>query len=194
MTIRSPRPTSIARRRAAMLLAGLAGVTALAAGCGGSSGSGSTSAGASSPPAPAATTSGAVVSTAKTPLGTILVDSKGKTIYVFAIDKPGQSKCMATCLAYWPAVTAPAAMTSVSGVTAKLGVLDRPEGTKQLTVAGYPVYTFAGDSGPGKTTGQGKNLSGGLWWVVSPTGAWIKAMPAAHAPAPSTSSGGGYGY
>jgi predicted lipoprotein with Yx(FWY)xxD motif len=68
-------------------------------------------------------------------------------------------------------VTAPTTIpTSVPGVTAKLGSFTRPDGKKQLTIDRLPVYTFSGDSGPGKTSGQGKNLNGGLWWVVSPAG------------------------
>jgi len=57
----------------------------------------------------------------------------------------------------------------------------------QLTVNGWPMYTYAGDAAAGDATGQGKNLSGGLWWVVDPSGAWVKK-------AASTSSGGKGGY
>jgi predicted lipoprotein with Yx(FWY)xxD motif len=110
---------------------------------------------------------------------------------MFAADTPGHSACEGSCLQYWPVVRAPASLpASIPGVTAKVGVLDRPDGTKQLTVAGWPVYTFAGDSGPGATAGQGKNASGGLWWVLSPDGKIIKGSGSA-----TTSAGtrGGYG-
>jgi predicted lipoprotein with Yx(FWY)xxD motif len=52
-------------------------------------------------------------------------------------------------------------------VTGQLGVITREDGTSQLTVAGHPLYTFAGDTAPGQTNGQGKTLDGGLWTVAS---------------------------
>jgi predicted lipoprotein with Yx(FWY)xxD motif len=127
--------------------------------------------------------------TSSSSLGQVLTDSAGKTIYRFAIDSPGHSACTGTCLQYWPPVPAPASLpSSVDGVTAKLGSITRPDGTKQLTVAGYPVYTYASDKAAGDTTGQGLNLSGGLWWVISPAGAEVTTSPSA-----STGGLGGYG-
>ena len=128
--------------------------------------------------------------TVSTPLGSVLTDSAGKTIYRFAIDSAGKSACTGTCLQYWPAVPAPASVpASVEGVSAAIGSITRPDGTKQLTVAGFPVYTYAADAGPGSTAGQGKNLSGGLWWVVSTTGAQNTASPSS---TPTDGGGGGY--
>ena len=135
-----------------------------------------------------AASSGALASVTSTPLGSILVDSAGKTIYFFAIDSPNHSACTGACLSYWPIVTAPTTIpTSVPGVTAKLGSFTRPDGKKQLTIDSLPVYTFSGDSGPGKTSGQGTNFFGGRWWVVSPAG-----MPITSGGQPSSSSRGGY--
>jgi predicted lipoprotein with Yx(FWY)xxD motif len=152
------------------LLAGGVGILLLAAACGGSSG---TAAPASSGAATAAARSTAV-STATTAPGKILVDTKGRTMYAFAADSKGKSNCTGTCLQYWPAVPAGAKPpTAPAGVSATFGVLHRQGGTTQLTVDGWPMYTYVGDSKPGATTGQGKNLDGGLWWVVSPSGKWI---------------------
>ena len=154
-------------RRWLAMVAAVAAAAALLAAC--SSNSNSNSAGTSA-------TGGAVVSVRSTKLGPILVDSAGKTIYVFAIDSPNHSACTGACLSYWPIVTAPTTIpTSVPGVTAKLGSFTRPDGKKQLTINTLPVYTFSSDSGPGKTSGQGQNLNGGLWWVVSPAGTAIKS-------------------
>jgi predicted lipoprotein with Yx(FWY)xxD motif len=72
-------------------------------------------------------------------------------------------------------------------VTAKLATIKRSDGTSQLTANGYPVYTYVGDSAAGQTNGQGKNISGGLWWVVSSNGSWIKK-----AAATSSRTRGGY--
>ena len=161
-----------ARTRLAILGA-VAAAAALLAACGSSNGMGSGGryGGGGHTSAARTAAGGAVVSVSSTPLGSILVDSAGKTIYFFAIDSPNHSACTGACLSYWPIVTAPTTIpTSVPGVTAKLGSFTRPDGKKQLTIDSLPVYTFSADSGPGKTSGQGKNLNGGLWWVVSPAG------------------------
>jgi predicted lipoprotein with Yx(FWY)xxD motif len=179
-----------ARTLLAMVGATAVGAVLLAA-C--SSNSKSSISGGSQTSAAPAAGGGALVSVTSTPLGSILVDNAGKTIYMFAIDSPNHSACTATCLSYWPIVPAPATMpTSVHGVTAKLGSFTRPDGMKQLTIDSLPVYTFSGDSGPGMTNGQGKNLSGGLWWVVSPAGTSITSGGQPSSSAPSSSSGRGY--
>jgi len=73
-------------------------------------------------------------------------------------------------------VAAPEALpASLPGVPAELGSTTRTDGTKQLTVAGHPVYTFQGDSAPGQTNGNGITLNGGLWTVVSPQGSSLAA-------------------
>lgn len=147
----------------------------------------------------------AVLRTESTGVGTILVDAHGQAVYMFTADTPGHSACTGTCLTYWPIVPAPATMpTSMGSVSAKLGVLVRPDGTRQLTVDGRPVYTYAADTNPGSVNGQGANLSGGLWWALSPDGSLDKAVAGAQpspamssnpapsvAPSKSTSTGGG---
>lgn len=115
---------------------------------------------------------GKAVSAQPTSLGTILVDGKGRTVYVFANDKTTASTCTGACAAEWPAVPAPATLpASLPGVTGALGMTTGLEASHQLTVSGHPVYTFSGDSAPGQTHGQGINLNGGIWTVVSPSGA-----------------------
>ena len=137
---------------------------ALSSGCGSSDGS------SGSGPTPPAT--GDAVSAQATSLGMILVDGKGKTVYVFANDKTDQSTCTGACSTDWPPVAAPAQLpSSLPGVTGTVGTTTRTDGSHQLTVAGHPVYTFSGDSSPGQTSGQGITLNGGLWTVVLPTGA-----------------------
>lgn len=191
-----------ARRKRFWFAVGTLAAAGLLAACGSSSGGGSSPAAAGTTPA----SSGAAVSTASTPVGTILVNSSGMAMYVFAADSPGHSNCTGSCLTYWPPVPAPASMSiAPAGVTAKLGVLKRTDGTSQLTVNGWPVYTYVGDSSPGAISGQGTNLSGGQWWVVSPSGAKITstsgsgsgAASSTPTPTPSSSStkssGGGWG-
>jgi predicted lipoprotein with Yx(FWY)xxD motif len=130
-----------------------------------------------------------LLQTEKSPVGTILVDKKGRTVYVFMADKKGVSNCTGQCLQYWPAVVAPARLpTSLPGVTGKLGVIVRKDdGTRQLTMNGWPLYLYAGDTKPGMIAGQGSNGGGALWWVVGPNGKKItKALPSASA-SPSAS-------
>src|SRR4051794_14009513 len=130
------------RRWIAVPLA-LAAIT-VAAACGGGSG-GSSGSSATSAPAPTAT--GDLLSTAKTSLGTILVDGNGLTVYHFANDTSTASTCVDACAADWKPVVAPASLpSSLPGVTGALGSTTRADGTLQLTVAGHPVYTFVGDT------------------------------------------------
>jgi predicted lipoprotein with Yx(FWY)xxD motif len=174
------KPGTIRRRRRHVGVVGgtAAAVALIAAGC--SNGSGGSSGAAPAPPTP--TASSATVSAQPTSLGTIIVNNKGRTVYVFANDKSSASTCTGACAANWPFVPAPAPLpaplpASLPGVTGKLGTTIRAGGARQLTIAGHPVYTFAGDSAPGQTNGQGVVLDGGLWTVVSPAGA-PEASPA----------------
>lgn len=132
-------------------------------------------------------------------LGTIVVDGKGFTLYRFDMDtsKPSKSNCTGQCAALWPAVPATDA-THVTGIDPKLlGSVAGSGGVKQLTLDGWPLYTYAQDSKAGDTTGQGVL---GTWWAVTPTGAKAKAgggSGGATTSAPATtgtSSGGSYGY
>jgi predicted lipoprotein with Yx(FWY)xxD motif len=155
----------------------------LLAGCAGS-GSSNGSAGSGSGAVPTPTSD--AVSAQMTSLGTVLVDGRGRTVYVFANDGPNKSNCDQSCAVDWPPVAAPTPLPSTApGVTGRLGTAPRPDGSSQLTVAGHPVYRFSGDSAAGQTHGQGITLNGGLWTVVSPAG-----RPEPH-PAGATAPAGG---
>jgi predicted lipoprotein with Yx(FWY)xxD motif len=185
---------SIHVSRSGSRLAGAAGVLAaglLLAACGGGSGdAGSGDAGSASTTTQAGQKAGGgqAVQTGDTEYGDVLVDAHGKTLYVFDADSPGKSTCTGSCLQYWPVAEASGTVSHSSDVTAKLSTITRDDGTTQLTVNGWPAYTYAADSGPGKATGQGTNLSGGLWWVVSPSGSKITTTDDSE-----TGGGGGYG-
>jgi predicted lipoprotein with Yx(FWY)xxD motif len=123
-------------------------------------------------------------------LGDILVDSKGMTLYQFAKDQANVSNCSGGCAAAWPplVVAAGQSPTAGDGVTGKLDVITRQDGSLQVTYNGLPLYYFASDSKPGDTNGQGV---GGVWFVVHPTDAAAAAEPVQ--PAAQPASGGGYG-
>ena len=116
----------------------------------------------------------------------VLVDSKGNTLYWFAIDTSAKSNCSGSCATYWPPVKGP--VTAGSGVTGTLGTITRSDGTKQATYLGHPLYTYVGDKAPGDNKGNGLNISGGVWHEVTVSGG---AAPAAST---SPSTKGGYGY
>ena len=144
-------------------------------------------AGCGSSPGPTATSSqpnntGDAVQVASSSVGPHVDDSAGHALYIFAADTPGHSNCTGSCLTYWPIEPAPATTpTAPAGITATLGVLTRPDGTKQMTIDNRPVYTYSGDSSPGMTSGQGLNASGGLWWLVTPAGHALTSTPTATA-------------
>jgi predicted lipoprotein with Yx(FWY)xxD motif len=180
-----------------------AAVLATAAACGmnsGGSGYGSGSSTGSGSSGSTATGLG----TESTSLGTILTDKAGHTLYGFAADSKGSSNCYGSCATYWPPVVVTGKLPAdPSGVSAKVGEVTRTDGTKQLTIDGWPMYTYVGDTAAGDTKGQGLNLSGGLWWVVGPNGAWIKSpaggtsttgSTSGSSSSPSSSSGGRGGY
>jgi len=179
--------------------AGLAALALAVSACGSSSSSsaasGSTPAAAGSSSAassPAASSSGGTTLDART-IGSqqVLTNSAGLTLYWFAPDTSTTSKCTGSCATYWPPVKGPA--TAGSGVTGTLGTITRPDGTTQATYDGHPLYTYAADTAPGQAKGNGLNVSGGLWYEMTVSGATPAAGAGASASATST-KGGGYGY
>jgi len=159
-------------RRLPLTLALFAVPALIVAGCGGgSSNSSSGSSQSSSTKVPASTAGGATVGVRKTALGTILVDSSGRTLYLFLKDKGDKSACSGACASAWPPLTTTAKPTPAAGLSAaKLGTTMRADGSKEVTYNGHPLYTYAGDAAPGATTGQGLNQFGAPWYVLSPGG------------------------
>lgn len=116
-----------------------------------------------------AATSGTVLSTRSSSLGTIIVDANGMTVYEFGKDTKGAtaSACTGSCAAIWPEVHAGTGTPQVSGVTGTIATITGVDGQKQVTLDGWPLYTFAHDAAPGDTTGQ--NFQN-LWWALTPSG------------------------
>jgi predicted lipoprotein with Yx(FWY)xxD motif len=118
---------------------------------------------------------GTVVSIHKTALGKVLADGRGRTVYLFEKDKNGMSSCNGACLAYWPAVLTSAKPRAGAGVRASLlGRTKRSDGRRQVTYAGHPLYTFAGDTKAGQTTGEGLTDFGAAWDAIAPSGRSIE--------------------
>src|SRR4051794_4445684 len=160
----------LTRTRSAASIGIAAGVAAVTiAGCGGSSHDNSNAA---IGPAPAAKRSApASLRTASSKLGTILVDSRGRTLYLFEADKGTTSKCSGACATVWPPLTAQGKPVAGPGIAAsKLGTTQRRDGTAEVTYNGHPLYTYAGDTAPSQTTGQAKDDFGAEWYALSSAG------------------------
>jgi predicted lipoprotein with Yx(FWY)xxD motif len=177
----------------------LAGGVALLAACGSSSPSTGASGPASSPPSsPAASassgqpsSSAVVIMTRSTSVGTVLTNAKGDTLYWFVIDTPTKSNCTGSCASYWPPVIGKPAAAAGLSLPHGFGTITRSGGQLQATYDGHPLYTYAGDTGPGQVNGNGINASGGKWWAMTPSGATATASSPKPAGS-SSSSGGGY--
>lgn len=126
--------------------------------------------------------SGTVVKTGSSSLGTVLVDSEGMTLYALSAERNGKFICTTSaCLGTWHPLTVPAGSTP-KGEVSSLSTIKRPEGTTQVTYKGEPLYTFAQDTKPGETNGEGfKDV--GTWAAVTTSAASSKGT------APSKSGG-----
>lgn len=113
----------------------------------------------------AATRSSAVLTVSRTPIGYVLANANGYTVYWFAKDPRGGSHpaCTGPCLLAWFPVKGRPVPANGTTLDAKLGCITRPGGVIQATYNGYPLYTFGSDSAPGMTNGNG---SAGAWHVI----------------------------
>ncbi len=107
----------------------------------------------------------AMLTVKKTKIGYVLADANGYTVYWFARDHRGSSHpaCAGQCLQAWPPVKGTAVAAKGVTLDARLGCITRTSGVMQATYNGYPLYTFASDSAPGMTSGNG---SGGVWHII----------------------------
>ena len=153
------------------------------AGCG----SGGSDTGAST--APPKTTNGrpATVGVANSGLGKILVDSQGRTLYLFKKDSGTKSACFGACATNWPPLRAAGKPTVGRGANASIvATTARSDGKPEVTYNSHPLCLFAGDKKPGDTNGQGLTAFGGGWFALSPAGSQVSGQ--------ASSSGGNSGY
>jgi predicted lipoprotein with Yx(FWY)xxD motif len=161
------------RTRALTYLAAAAAVVLMAlagAGCGSASG-GST---ASSGPPKAAQVKQPTLDVSTNRLGEVLVDSKGRTLYLFKKDKGPKSSCFGPCASAWPPVRVNGKSTVAGDAKAsKISTTKRPDGPAQIVYSGHPLYLYQGDDKPGDANGQGVNSWGGRWFALSAGGRQI---------------------
>jgi predicted lipoprotein with Yx(FWY)xxD motif len=122
---------------------------------------------------PPKTTDGApaTLGVANTDLGKILVNTQGRTLYLFKKDTGPRSACTGACAAAWPPLRVTGKPTVGRGTNASmLATTKRSDGNPQVTDNGHPLYLYTGDQKPGDTNGQGLNAFGGGWFAVSASG------------------------
>jgi predicted lipoprotein with Yx(FWY)xxD motif len=145
-------------------------------GCGSSSG-GTTTTGSEAPASESSAPPVKVSAKSLSNLGPVLVDSEGKTLYVFAPDKGKEVTCVSSCASVWPPLKLEEGQKATGSGQVKSSLLGSdpdPEGGEVVTYAGWPLYTYVADTEPGKATGQAVNLNGGYWYVMSAAGKVVK--------------------
>jgi predicted lipoprotein with Yx(FWY)xxD motif len=132
---------------------------------------------------------GTLVALRSTTLGKVLVDARGRTLYMFEKDKHGRSACYGACATYWPPLASSAKPRPGKGVRASLlGVTKRTNGKRQVTYAGHPLYTFIADKRAGDTNGEGLTNFGAPWDAIGASGRAVQPTASS-----SGGTGGGYG-
>ncbi|HEY7722512.1 MAG TPA: hypothetical protein VIB11_11795 [Pedococcus sp.] len=169
----------MAPTRAALLL-----IAALAAGCAAdapttTAGNSPTPSGAS-PPVPSSTSaptsapasrSGITITTGASDFGTMLYDARGQAIYMWEVEKSARPECYGDCAQAWPPVLTEGPPVATGEVAPSLlGTTRREDGALQVTYAGHPLYFYAHES-PHEVKCHNVSTHGGLWWVVTPSGA-----------------------
>lgn len=158
---RTATATTCAAALLATVLAGCSDST------GDTSGDGYGSAASSASPSKAAT----VDTKTASGLGTILVDEKGRTLYLFLADKKNKSNCQGDCAKAWPPLLSKGEAKAGKDVDKKLlGITKRSGGDEQVTYNGHPLYYYAGDKKPGQTNGQNLDQFGAEWYVLNAKG------------------------
>ena len=123
-------------------------------------------------------TSSAAVKTRKiSGLGVVLVNARGRTLYVFMKDARRHVTCTGQCAQYWPPLKWKRSGKPKAGGAARtrlLGLDKNPSGGKVVTYNKWPLYTYAADSAAGQANGENLSLNGGKWYVISPKGKLVK--------------------
>ncbi|MQS14798.1 hypothetical protein F7Q99_21670 [Streptomyces kaniharaensis] len=169
-------------RTALLAVAGAAALTLVAA-CGSDGTSGT-----ASPSSAAASGGPALVAAGSNTLGPIVTDADSNTLYRFDKDPANPPPRTAPVPAHttWPPVPAAEHIRAQGVDSALIGSVTRTDGTKPLTLGGWPLYRYASDAKPGDTKGQGVGCT---WFGSTPTG---KKAPAATPAASAAQSGSGY--
>jgi predicted lipoprotein with Yx(FWY)xxD motif len=111
----------------------------------------------------------------KSGYGSILYDGRGFALYAFTHDPARRSTCFGRCASAWPPYVVSGAPAAGSGAdSALIGTTRRPDGTRQVTYAGRPLYYYVGDRKPGQVLCQNVTEFGGVWLVVRASGSLVR--------------------
>jgi predicted lipoprotein with Yx(FWY)xxD motif len=117
------------------------------------------------------TAGSATVATGHTGLGQIVVDGRGRSLYLFEKDTHGSSACSGLCATYWPPLLTNGKAIAIKGAKASLlGSIRRADGSRQVSYAGHPLYFFSGDARRGQTNGEGLQDFGAGWYALTASG------------------------
>jgi predicted lipoprotein with Yx(FWY)xxD motif len=154
----------------------LAPLVLLVAACGGSG----TSSSSTTAPKSAAENSVVQITTRTLPgVGTVLVNSQGRTLYVYAPDSVKKVTCTGRCASDWPPLAISAGQKPETGGEVRSSLVStdpNPAGGQVVTYAGWPLYLDVDDHSPGTAVGQATYDDGGMWYVISPAGKVIRKM------------------
>jgi predicted lipoprotein with Yx(FWY)xxD motif len=138
---------------------------------------------------------GVKVGVANSGLGRVLIDGRGRTLYLFEKDKHGKSSCAGQCATFWPPLIASGKPLATAGAKASLlGTTKRADGRLQITYNHHPLYSFVKDTNKGQTNGEELDAFGAEWYAISSAGSKVEktdnqSSSSTDYPAPS-----GYGY
>jgi len=166
----------VTRTRPTTLLAGAAAVALSALATGGCGGGGYGDSAGTTPATPAGGHHPTIGAANEGELGTILVDSNGRTLYLFRSDSGSKSTCLGACAGTWPPLTATKPTVSGRASASLVGTSNRSDGKQQVIYNGHPLYLYAGDEKAGDTRGQGLTDFGASWYVLTPAGQQVSGQ------------------
>ena len=115
------------------------------------------------------------VMTGRSAYGAVLFDGHGKALYAFTRDPRRRSTCSGACAAAWPPYVVSGNLRAGVGTRrALVGTTTRPDGGRQLTYAGRPLYYYVGDRNPGEILCQNVLEFGGRWLVMRANGRLVR--------------------
>jgi predicted lipoprotein with Yx(FWY)xxD motif len=124
-------------------------------------------------------------------LGAVLTGTNGRTLYYLTTESSSAIACTGACASAWPPllVAKGTAVAHATGVTGALAMVERPDGTTQVTYDGHPVYYYSGDTTTGQAHGQGVH---GTWFVLTAASAAGRGASTTPTPAGFGASANGY--
>jgi predicted lipoprotein with Yx(FWY)xxD motif len=117
---------------------------------------------------------GATVKVGRTRYGGVLLDGRGRALYLFTSDRNPRSRCYGACATSWPPFLTPGKPVAGAAAQARLlGTTRRNDGSTQVTYRGHPLYYYVGDRHAGEVLCQDVEEFGGRWYVLTRGGSAV---------------------